>query len=265
MANLTEVQMALKQGDKAKATQILKTVLHNNPSADAWVMAARMTSNPDTAKQHLQRALAFNPKHVKARDMLRDLGVTPMSTSGAIASGLLPALQSELEKFGENKPLLKKFTPQQRMITALSLFSGILVLMIAMLSALLSEPPAFVLPEITPVTVYTSDTLTNDWAAAGLDISNIKHVAQTEHALSTDEITLIITDESGSHLITVFLYKDVAGTVNDGHRMTTLIADGKHKLVFQETAIILYPAVMNEATVDLLLSSLNQPSSAAAV
>src|SRR5690349_6050771 len=109
MANLTEVQMALKQGDKAKAAQLLKTVLHNNPSADAWVMAARMTSSPDTAKQHLHRALAFNPKHVKARDMLRDLGGTPMSTSSAITNGLMPALQAELQKFGEHKPLLKKF------------------------------------------------------------------------------------------------------------------------------------------------------------
>ena len=49
MANLTEVQMALKQGDKAKATQLLKVILQKNPSADAWVMAARMTSNPENA------------------------------------------------------------------------------------------------------------------------------------------------------------------------------------------------------------------------
>src|SRR4051812_44525924 len=106
MANLTEVQMALKQGDKAKATQLLKVILQKNPSADAWVMAARMTSNPENAKLHLQRALAFDSKHVKARDMLRDMGVQPMSASAALTGGLLPAFRSELEKFGANKPIL---------------------------------------------------------------------------------------------------------------------------------------------------------------
>src|SRR5690348_5549009 len=118
MANLSEVQLALKEGDKAKANQLLKTILQKNPSADAWVMAARMTNNPENAKLHLQRALAFDSKHVKARDMLRDLGVQPMSSSAALTGGLLTGIVSELEKFGANKPLLRNFSPKQRISTA---------------------------------------------------------------------------------------------------------------------------------------------------
>lgn len=264
MANLTEVQIAFKQGEKNKAAQLLKEVLHTNPSADAWVMAARMTSNPDTAKQHLQRALAFNPKHVKARDMLRDLGGTPMSASAAFSSGLLPALRAELQKFGANKPLLKNFSPQQRMITAISLFAGIFIVMAVMLTTLFNTPPAPIPPEITAVTVYESDTLISHWTASGLNISNLAHVEQAEGAHSKDEITFMVTDETGPHLITALLYNDVAEIVADRVRLAALAADGTQFVGYIETAAIVYPSDLNEATVNLLLSSLNPILSSAA-
>ncbi|MCA0457306.1 MAG: hypothetical protein LCI00_25265 [Chloroflexi bacterium] len=261
MANLTEVQMALKQGEKAKAAGLLKTVLQTNPSADAWVMAARLSSNPDTQKQHLHRALAFNPKHIKARDMLRDLGETPMSASAALSKGLLPALRAELEKFGANKPLLKNFSPQQRMITALSLYAGIILLMVVMVSTLVSTPSTPVLPEITPVTVFESDSLISQWSAAGLNISNLALVQQEPNVLSKDEFTFMVTDESGPHLVTAFLYNDVAAVVNDGVRLTALTQDGTRLLGFIETAVIVYPADLNEVTVNLLLNAFNPTSS----
>ena len=261
MANLTEVQMALKQGDKAKAAGLLKTVLQTKPSADAWVMAARISSNPDTQKQHLHRALAFNPKHVKARDMLRDLGETPMSASAAIGKGLLPAIQTELEKFGANKPLLKNFSPQQRMITALSLYAGIILLLVVMISTLVSTPSEPIPPEITPVTVYETDTLIRNWSAAGLNITNLAQVQQEPNVLSKDEFTFMVTDEQGPHLITVLLYDDTANVVKDVNRIATLTADETYVSGFLDTAIILYPADLNEATVNLLLNSLNPTSS----
>ena len=42
MAILTEVQLAFKQGDKAKAAQLLKTVLHERPDAEfGWNTESR--------------------------------------------------------------------------------------------------------------------------------------------------------------------------------------------------------------------------------
>ncbi len=257
MANLTEVQTALKQGDKATATQLLKTILQKNPSADAWVMAARMTSNPETAKLHLQRALAFDSKHVKARDMLRDLGGIPVSGSAAFTGGLLPAFRSELEKFGANKPVLRDFSPTMRMITAISLYTVIIAVMLVMVTTLLSPSAPLELPAITPITVFQSDTLISQWNAEGLNLSNLVNVPQTPDVLSKEQINFTITDENGSHKVDVFLYNDVAGIVNDGKRMTTLTADGKNKMDILQTAIIIYPADMNEVTVSLLESALN--------
>ncbi len=257
MPNLTEVQTALKQGDKAKAMGLLKTILQQNPSADAWVMAARMTTNPETAKLHLQRALAYDSKHFKARDMLRDLGGTPMTGSAALTGGLLPVIRGELEKFGANRPVLRNFSPTQRMLTALSLYMVIITVMLVMIGTLLgpSVPPE--LPAIIPVTVFQSDILVNQWNTDGLNISDLINVAQTPGVLSKEQIDFTVTDDKGSHKVNVFLYSDVAGIVNDGQRLTALTANSKNKMDFLQTAVIIYPADMNDVTVTLLESALN--------
>jgi hypothetical protein len=257
MANLIEVQMAFKQGDKAKATQLLKTVLHEHPTADAWVMAARLTSNPETAKMHLQRALAYEPKHIKARDMLRDLGGVPMSTSEALTGGLLPVIRAELEKFGANRPILKNLSPSQRMMTAISLYAVVVTVMLVLISVLLAPPAEISLPPDTVFAVYQSDTLINQWATKGLNLSKVENVAQTPAALPKEALSFVVTDDAGSHQITVFLYDKIAGIVKDGHRLKALIADGKNKIDFIQTAVIIYPADMNQATVSLLESVFN--------
>ena len=257
MANLTEVQMALKQGDKAKATQLLKTVLQTNPSADAWVMAARMTGNPETAKLHLQRALSFDSKHIKARDMLRDMGIQPMSSSAALTGGFVSSVRIELEKFGVNKPILKNFSPSQRMATAISLYVVVLTVMLVLVSMLLAPPTEIALPPDTTFSVFQSETLINQWTTEGLNLSKVTNIAQTPEALPKEAITFEITDDVGKHQVTVFLYEKIAGIVHDGHRLKTLIADGKNHIDYIQTAVIIYPVDMNKATVSLLESAFN--------
>ncbi len=264
MANLSEVQTALKQGDKSKATQLLKTILQKNPSADAWVMAARMTSNPETAKLHLQRALAFEPKHVKARDMLRDLGGKPMSASGAITGGLFSGISAELEKFGENKPILRNFSAGQRKTTAITLFVTLTLVMVVMVGTLLSSPTPPPPPSVTPITVFESDTLVSQWNTSGLNINNLVHVGQLPEVLSKEQIDFTLTDENGSHLVNVFLYNSIGDIVQDGNRLTPLTADGKHNIDMLQTAVIIYPTAMSEASITLLESALN-PAPAAPV
>lgn len=252
MPNLSEVQTALKQGDRARANQLLKTILHEHPSADAWVMAARMSSNPENQKMHLQRALAFDAKHVKARDMLRDLGGQPMSTSAALTGGFLPGIQRELEKFGANKPVLRDLNPKMRMVTALSLYTVVIAVTLVVLGTLLTPAPIPEPPAITPITVYQSDMLIDQWNTAGLNISKLVNVGQEPNVLSSEQVNFTVTDDKGKHNVSVFLYKDVAGIVNDGHRLTGLTADGKNKMDILQTAVIIYPADMNEVTVSLL-------------
>jgi hypothetical protein len=257
MANLTEVQMAFKQGDKAKATQLLKTVLHERPSADAWVMAARLTSNAETAKTHLQRALAYDPKHVKARDMLRDLGGTPMSASSALTGGLLAAIRTELEKFGANKPVLRNFSPSQRMMTAISLYVVVFAVMLVAVSSLLASPVVTPPPALTVFPTYQGELLISQWTTEGLNLSKVENIAQKPGELSKETLNFVVTDDAGKHQITVFLYGDAAGVVDDGHHLTPLTADGKNKMDLLQTAAIIYPADLNEFTHSLLVSAFN--------
>ncbi|MEP6985457.1 MAG: hypothetical protein ABI970_07660 [Chloroflexota bacterium] len=257
MANMTEVQMAFKQGDKAKTAQLLKTLLHENPSADAWVMAARLTSNPETAKMHLQRALAFEPKHIKARDMLRDLGGTPMTTSSAFTGGLLPAIRAELEKFGANKPILKKLSPSQRMITAISLYMIVIAFMLAAIGSLLSGPEAITLPATTYIPVFQSDTLVNQWTTEGLNLTKVENAPETPKEFAKETLNLMVADDAGSHEITVFLYETVAKIVDDRQHLKILAEDPKIKLDILQTAVIIYPADLSEATASLLKGAFN--------
>ena len=69
----------------------------------------------------------------------------------------------------------------------------------------------------------------------------------------------MVTDDSGSHQVSIFLYEKVAGIVNDRHRLTGLLENGKNQLDIIQTAVIVYPADMNEATVKLLVSVFNAP------
>jgi hypothetical protein len=264
MANLTEVQMALKQGDKAKANQLLKTILQKNPSADAWVMAARMSSNPENTKLHLQRALAFDSKHVKARDMLRDLGVKPLSTSAALTDGFLSSVRIELEKFGANKPVLRDLSPTVRMVTAICMYIVVIALMLLTVNSLLTPPVESALPPLTVFPTYQGETLINQWTTEGLNLSKIENVVQKPEELSKETLKFTVTDDSGSHQITVFLYGDIAGVVDDGHHLTPLTADGKNKMDILQTAAIIYPTDLNEVPHALLVSAFN-PTPAASM
>ena len=145
------------------------------------------------------------------------------------------------------------------MITALSLYTVVIAVMLVTISSLFIEPAAAPLPPITYVPIFQSDALVNQWAAEGLNIDKFENVAQTAEALPKEALSFVVTDDSGSHQVSIFLYEKVAGIVNDRHRLTGLLENGKNQLDIIQTAVIVYPADMNEATVKLLVSVFNAP------
>jgi len=72
MASLADVQRMIKQGDRKRAALILQRVLKENPSADAWYLAARMTKNQQKTRTYLQNALKLDPGHQRSRQALLD-------------------------------------------------------------------------------------------------------------------------------------------------------------------------------------------------
>ncbi len=70
MASLADVQRMLKQGDRKRAALILQRVLKENPSADAWYLAARLTKSPEKTQTYLQNALKLDPNHTRTQNAL---------------------------------------------------------------------------------------------------------------------------------------------------------------------------------------------------
>lgn len=255
MANLSEVQSALKQGDRQKAAQILKTLLKERPTADAWVMAARMTNNPDTARQHLQRALTLEPKHVKARDMLRDLGGQQKSVSG----NLMEEVVIGLEDFGKDTRILSKFAPKQRMLIAIGLFGTIFLAMIVLVINLLRPAETPAPPPIgTPVPSFTiqGDALVNYLTTSGLSLESVQKVDPEPNLPITEQVALTVLDAAGSHNATVYLYADLDGLFNDRLRLAELTKNGSNVIIYQ-TAALVYPADLESSAATALETAFN--------
>lgn len=70
---LKQAALALRNEDKATARRILKPLLQNNPSADAWFLAANAMDQDEQAITCLKKAIALDPWHAKASRMLLKL------------------------------------------------------------------------------------------------------------------------------------------------------------------------------------------------
>lgn len=254
MANLSEVQSALKQGDRQKAGQILKAVLKERPSADAWVMAARMTNNPDTARQHLQRALTMEPKHVKARDMMRDLGGTQKGVSGNLAE----EIRIGLEDFGKDNRFIGNLAPKQRMMVAIGLFGAIFLTMIVLVINLINPSEPKPPPLGTPIPSFTveGDTLVSYLTASGLSLESVQKVDPEANLPITEQIALTVIDAAGSHPATIYLYADLDGLFNDRLRLAELTQNGSKVIIYQ-TAALVYPAELESTVATALETTFN--------
>jgi hypothetical protein len=143
------------------------------------------------------------------------------------------------------------------MMTAISLYTVVIAFMLVAVSSLLTGTEVPPPPALTIAPIFQEDMLVNQWTSEGLNISNVENVAQAPNELSKETLNFMITDDVGSHKVMVFLYNEIAGIVNDGKHLTALTTDGINKMEILQTAVIVYPAAMNEATVTLLMSAFN--------
>lgn len=64
------IKQALKVNDQKQARQLVRQALKQQPSADLWVMAARLTNNRDQSITCLRKALELDEWHAQANRML---------------------------------------------------------------------------------------------------------------------------------------------------------------------------------------------------
>jgi len=74
---LQEISDSIKFGDKAHARELLDQVLREQPSAEAWYLAAQVTESLEETQAALKKALALDPTHANAQRALAALGAMP--------------------------------------------------------------------------------------------------------------------------------------------------------------------------------------------
>ncbi|MCQ3929390.1 MAG: hypothetical protein DPW16_02940 [Chloroflexi bacterium] len=70
---LQDVVIALQHGDRITARNLLRDILQNSPSADAWFLASKVAPSEDQKIKFLQNALSLDPFHESAAKTLSDL------------------------------------------------------------------------------------------------------------------------------------------------------------------------------------------------
>jgi len=89
LETLLPVIKAIELGDKKLARRLLRPLLEKNPTADMWYLAAQACETPEHEMALLQRALALDPTHGKARSRfytLRQGAITPPSEAAPAKS-----------------------------------------------------------------------------------------------------------------------------------------------------------------------------------
>ncbi len=88
--DLIPVLSALQAGDKARARELLQSILKFKPTAEAWYLASRAMESADHEMICLQRALALDPYHVDVRRRIRALDASGVAAPDATIPRAVP-------------------------------------------------------------------------------------------------------------------------------------------------------------------------------
>ncbi len=124
---LMPVIAAIEAGDKARARRLLRPLLEN-PTAELWYVASQAVEQPEHEAACLQRALALDPLHAKARARLTALRGGAVQSMPPLSAPTPPLPQPPLEALTlplkERKPRRRSLLVQPGCLL-LALFSAL--------------------------------------------------------------------------------------------------------------------------------------------
>lgn len=215
---LQDAQAAYQAGDSAQARQLVKQVLKNAPSADAWVLAAKVMDDDAKAITCLKKALALDEWHMEANRLLLKLeDVKPLSEIERQENARLRAQQAKdtaevfppLPEFKREGKLLPYQLREQRQrrwrrIGCISLFIlqtacgiisvsliGLLPGVIGTLTQVLGGPPPITEVEGTPIEQVEDAPAvvapSSSQRAAGRDVDVLDHGYNHEYTFDATQ------------------------------------------------------------------------------
>lgn len=79
---IAEIEACIRFGDKVHARELLEQVLNEDPSAEAWYLAAQVMDDTEGTITALKHALELDPKHDRARRALEAIQSMPAAGDG---------------------------------------------------------------------------------------------------------------------------------------------------------------------------------------
>ncbi len=238
--SLKDVYTSLDQGDYRLAASQLQTVLHADPSADAWFLAAELTLEKDRerAVRHLKRALLLNPKHGDTLTLLGQLGETPELTISEVADEVVDAVNAQADQ----TPVLRRLTPRQRLFAVGGTLIALVFTMIVVIPALIPRSgPAFIpdaAPQAEASRALTPNAIFNQFISSDIQMFDIERIGNSVTP-GKDSFKFSVSGAGGMlQPVQVILYASVSDLVRDSeaHRQleeTSLIfARGNALLIY---------------------------------
>lgn len=215
---LRDVYASLNQGDYRLAASQLQAVLHSDPSADAWYLAAQLTVQKDRERaiRHLKRALLLNPKHGKSLTMLAQLGETPELTISEVAEEVVDAVNAQADQ----TPILRRLTPRQRLIALGAILVAQVFTVIVIIPALIPNNGPSYIPNAAPQQAVdnravTPTALFNQFIGSDIQMFNIERIG---NALTPGKDTLKFeVSGAGGKLqpVQLIVYESISDLVRD--------------------------------------------------
>lgn len=247
MPTVLDVRSALAKGDKKEASRLLEAILRDEPTADAWYMAAQMTSNEDTAVKYLRRALMIDPDHRLSRDMMRRLGGTDKSASGIFVDEFGTWLRQQ----GDRSPILKYLSPSLRLVILVLLLVGLVGAVVAAFSYVQDNQPEPI-PEIGPTAApqqfVTSEMVLNTFRNNGINVYGVERIEDVR--MTEGSWTRFSVSGGGAvYTIELLVYDTLSDLFRDQERVSNTGTNVYH---LYGNALLGYPPSMDADFANML-------------
>lgn len=268
MAHLAEVKNLIHQGDKRGALKALQQVIKEQPSADAWYIAARLTDDRTKAKKYLQRALMMDSTHRQARDLLHEYGGKRKSTAEFLAS----ELTDTMIRTGGKTAGIRRLSSRQRVIVLGSL-GFVTFLFVALLAFIVVAN--LVMDGGKPERYTTAPThtelqgqvLVDHFNTSGLTILESGTAAATDDEIDSEEVfevtivsryEMTVLDIEKPNSVRLYVYENQFDALRDRQR---LLDDFETANVARHQNInLIYPTAMDPEVASTMIDILRWTS-----
>jgi hypothetical protein len=255
MLTIADVRTAVTQGERKRAMEMLKLILAENPSAEAWYVAARLSKDKSNALKYLRRALLIDSHHTKSLELMEKLGGKPKGFWGSIGEEIADAIHGQAKK----SPLLKHLNPRHQLIAVGLMTVVIIIGFIFAFSSFFKPAEGLYVPEVAPDAAPTlrlnSNQVVDNFVANGYDLNGLRKSNRAGTAAGQTIIFNLADSYGNWHVITVRVYHDLSALISDQENLNA--QEESSNVVPVSNAILIYPKSLQGYAANRLVNTFN--------